>query len=116
LSFHPAGKYLLSGGRDARLRIWNIENNFELEKEIPAHNYAIYKIMFNSSGSLLATASRDKTAKVWDASDASFLFRLDKENFKGHLNSVNTLLWLNEDTLISGSDDRSIVVWKISKI
>ena len=79
VAFHPGGKHLLTGGRDAYLRIWNIENNFELEKEIPAHNYAIYKIMFNANGTLFATASRDKTAKVWDSADASLLFRLDKE-------------------------------------
>jgi WD40 repeat protein len=115
IAFHPGGKHLLTGGRDAFLRIWNIENNFELEKEIPAHNYAIYKIMFNTSGTLFATASRDKTAKVWDAADAAFLFRLDKENFSGHLNSVNSVLWLNDDTLISASDDRSIIIWKIAK-
>jgi WD40 repeat protein len=115
IAFHPDGKHLLTGGRDAHLRIWNIENNFELEKEIPAHNYAIYKIMFNPNGMLFATASRDKTAKLWDASDASLLFRLDKENFSGHLNSVNTILWLDDSTLISAGDDRSIIVWKITK-
>jgi WD40 repeat protein len=71
--------------------------------------------MFNTSGTLFATASRDKTAKVWDAADAAFLFRLDKENFSGHLNSVNSVLWLNDDTLISASDDRSIIIWKIAK-
>jgi len=115
IAFHPGGKHLLTGGRDAHLRIWNIENNFELEKEIPAHNYAIYKIMFNAGGTLFATASRDKTAKVWDAADASFLFRLDKEKLSGHLNSVNTVLWLDNNTLISAGDDRSIIIWKIAK-
>lgn len=115
IAFHPGGKHLLTGGRDAHLRIWNIENNFELEKEIPAHNYAIYRIVFNPTGTLFATASRDKTAKIWDAADAAFLFRLDKENFSGHLNSVNTVLWLDDHTLISAGDDRSIIVWKIEK-
>jgi len=115
IAFHPGGKHLLTGGRDAHLRIWNIENNFELEKEIPAHNYAIYKIIFNPGGTLFATASRDKTSKIWDAADASVLFRLDKEKFSGHLNSVNSVLWLDNDTLVSAGDDRSIIVWKITK-
>lgn len=115
LAFHPDGKHLLSGGRDAYLRLWDIENNFELVKEIPAHNYAIYKITFNPSGKLFATASRDKTAKVWDAADASFLFRLDKEKFNGHLNSVNSVLWLDDNMLVSAGDDRSIAVWEITE-
>jgi WD40 repeat protein len=115
LHFHPNGKQLLSGGRDAYLRVWDIENNFEAVKEIPAHNYAIYKIVFNGSGKLFATASRDKTIKIWNAADASLLFRLDKEKFNGHLNSVNSVLWLNDNTLVSASDDRSIVVWEIAE-
>lgn len=115
IAFHPNGKQLLSGGRDAFLRVWDIENNFELVKEIPAHNYAVYKIVFNQSGKLFATASRDKTAKVWDADDVSFIARLDKEKFNGHLNSVNSVLWLDDNTLVSAGDDRSIVVWEITK-
>ena len=111
--FHQNGKLLLSGGRDAHLRVWDIENNFELVKEVPAHNYAIYKIMFNESGELFATASRDKTAKIWQADPVSFLARIDKEKHDGHLNSVNTVLWLNNSTLASAGDDRSIAIWEI---
>jgi WD40 repeat protein len=113
--FHPNGKQLLSGGRDAHLRVWDIENNFELVKEIPAHNYAIYKIVFSPGGKLFATASRDKTAKVWDAEDASLLVRLDKEKYNGHLNSVNSVLWLDDTKLVSTGDDRSIAVWEIAE-
>jgi hypothetical protein len=40
------------------------------------------------------------------------LTRLDNEKSGGHLNSVNALLWKN-DYLISGSDDRSIIVWEV---
>ena len=113
LCFHPDGKYLLSGGRDAFLRVWDISENFKMINEIPAHNYAIYKIAFNNSENIFATASRDKTIKLWTADDASILLRLDKEKFNGHLNSVNTVMWIENNFLISGSDDRSIIVWKV---
>ncbi|MBK5286066.1 MAG: WD40 repeat domain-containing protein, partial [Bacteroidia bacterium] len=114
--FHPDGKQLLSGGRDAYLRVWDVSENFQMTNEIPAHNYAIYKIAFNSNGNIFATASRDKTIKLWNTNDASIIIRLDKDNFNGHLNSVNNVMWMPENNyLISASDDRSIIVWKVSE-
>lgn len=109
--FHPNGKTLLTGGKDAFLKSWNRENQYAPMKAIPAHNFAIYRILFSPDGLLFATASRDKTLKIWNASDLSFLLRLDKETYSGHVNSVNTLIWT--DSLVSAGDDRSLLVWEI---
>jgi WD40 repeat protein len=112
LAWHPNGKWLLSGGRDAYLKAWDVSEHYSLVNSIPAHNYAIYRIVFSPDGTLFATASRDKTVKLWEASDLNFLLRLNKENFDGHVNSVNALLW-NENGLVSTGDDRAVVVWEI---
>lgn len=112
--YSPDGNLLLSGSRDAHLNIFDVKNNYALINSIPAHNYAIYSIIYSPPGkNLFATASRDKTVKIWDADTMEVLTRLDKEKSGGHLNSVNTLLWKN-DYLISGSDDRSIIVWEVT--
>lgn len=117
LAFHPDGNFLLSGGKDAYLKIWNIRDDFRLTEEIPAHNFAIYSIVFNQGGKLFATGSRDKTIKIWDALSFSFLKRIDRETSDGHRNSVNSLYWSNyHDYLVSGSDDRTIMVWQISEV
>ena len=100
---------LLSGSRDAHLNIYNAVS-FELLQSIPAHNYAIYDISFHPSGDFFATASRDKSVKIWDARNFQLLVKIDKESFDGHINSVNKLLWLNDD-LVSTGDDRSILIW-----
>ena len=42
--FSQQGSLLVSGGRDAHLRIWDIADNFKLLKKIPAHNFAIYRL------------------------------------------------------------------------
>ena len=114
LKFSPDGKYLLSGGRDAHLNKWLFKPetlNFKLETSLPAHNYAIYSIVFSPNGKFLATASRDKTVKVWDANTFEILTRINKENFEGHINSVNKLMWA--ENLISCGDDRNIMIWDI---
>ena len=111
--YSPDGNLLLSGSRDAHLNIFDVKNNYALINSIPAHNYAIYSIIYNSDKNLFATASRDKTVKIWDADTMEVLMRLDNEKSAGHLNSVNTLLWKN-NYLISGSDDRSIIIWEVT--
>lgn len=113
--YHPNKKYLLSGGRDAHLKIWDRDNNFELLRSIPAHNYAVYDIRYLPSVGLFASASRDKTVKLWDP-ELNFLLRLNKETYEGHVNSVNKIWWEDElQLLVSAGDDRSLMVWRIEK-
>jgi WD40 repeat protein len=110
--WHPQGKYLVTGGRDAYLNTWDPANNFESIQKIAAHNYAIYSISFSPDGKYFATGSRDKTVKLWDAESIQLLLRINKEKQDGHLNSVNKVLW-TEDGLVSTGDDRLIILWKI---
>ena len=113
--YHPDGKHILTGGRDAHLNIWNLKNNYELVQSIPAHNFAIYDIKYLEGKNIFATASRDKTIKLWNVDDFSFILRINKETHEGHINSVNKLHWnTQEQVLVSASDDRSLIVWKLS--
>ncbi len=106
---------LLSGGRDAHLHIWKRGKNSEwkLKQSIPAHNFTINKIVYNKKKQLFATASRDKTIKLWDAENYELLKVIERRKFNdGHTHSVNTLLWF-QDYLISAGDDKKLFVWKI---
>ena len=108
--YSPDGKFILTGGKDAHLNIWNVEN-YELMKSIPAHNWAIYDIVFNPDASLFATASRDKTIKIWDAKTYELLKRITKTKFDGHTHSVNKLFWNTcPNYLVSVGDDKMIMV------
>ncbi len=114
VKFAPDNNTLVSGGRDAFLRFWDVHDGFKMIREIPAHNYAIYSIAFSPNGKLFATASRDKTAKIWDAQSYEIIARLDRKNFEGHTHSVNKLLWSSfNNYLITASDDRTMIVWEV---
>jgi WD40 repeat protein len=109
LAYTPDGRHLLSGGRDAILRIWKTEDFLPISEQ-PAHWYTVNHILFSPDGDFFATASRDKTVKIWDAQTFSLLKVLDTIRDNGHINSVNRLLWL-PGSLISASDDRSVKIW-----
>ncbi|OFZ12777.1 MAG: hypothetical protein A3D92_14405, partial [Bacteroidetes bacterium RIFCSPHIGHO2_02_FULL_44_7] len=58
--FHPLNpQFLISGGKDALLKIWDWSKESCL-KVVVAHTFAIYEIISLQEGNLLATASRDK--------------------------------------------------------
>lgn len=112
--FHPSGKYLISAGRDAQLKIWDTQSDYVLRESIAAHLYTINDVIFREDGRYFVTASMDKSIKLWDAHNFQLLKVLDKHRHAGHGNSVNKLLWMNyQDLLVTCSDDRSISVWEI---
>ena len=113
LAYTPNGKQLISGGRDARLAFWDLASGYELLYKIPAHNFAIYSIVFHPTKPIYATGSMDKTIRIWEVGKMRPLKTIDLSN-GGHRNSVNKLLWSDfNDYLISTGDDRTIKVWKV---
>ncbi len=104
---------IVSGSRDARLKFWKDENLI-LDETINAHMYAINDLAFDPSGHYFATASMDKTIKIWDYDRRKLIKVIDKARHSGHLTSVNKLIWSRfNNYLISCSDDRSISVWNV---
>lgn len=114
IQYSPNGKHLVSGGRDAMLKVWDLDT-FQCQSAQPAHWYTINDLAFSPNGRWLATASRDKTIKIWDAQNFKLLKVLDTIRDGGHVNSVNSLFWSSfENTLVSCSDDRSIILWEVA--
>jgi WD40 repeat protein len=117
LQYTPDGHSLISGGRDAHLKAWQLGSPPPTCTEsLPAHWYTINSIVFHPNGHLIATGSRDKTIKIWDANTLKLLKVLEMQRDGGHINSVNRLLWLPyNNTLVSAGDDRSIILWEVNE-
>ncbi|TNE53217.1 MAG: WD40 repeat domain-containing protein [Bacteroidetes bacterium] len=103
---------IISAGKDAHIRIWEKhETNYRLFKEIPAHHYAIYSLCFLNDGKYMASASRDKSIKIWDCDSWKVLQKMERKD-EGHQHSVNFLLKTSENSFVSAGDDGRIIYWK----
>lgn len=109
--FDPSSNdILISGGKDAMLRLWDLPSGACL-KEIPAHNFAIYKLM--QVGEYVISTSRDKTVKVW-TNDLQFIQKLDLKQ-GGHKHSVNDAALMDSDRFVTCGDDSKMIIWAKEK-
>lgn len=115
LCYSPDNQYLLSGGRDAHLKIWRANEGYALHEGIVAHLFTINHINYSPSGEYFATCSKDKAIKIWSAHDFKLLKVIDKSRHAGHGTSVNKLAWTPyQNLLLSCSDDNTVSVWQIA--
>lgn len=105
------GDILYTGGKDAHIRKWNWKKE-ELILEVPAHNYALYDLVFVNEGEKLVSVSFDKTIKLWNAKDISIIERVEYKH-GGHQHAVNRIAKIDEHKIATVSDDRKIIIWEI---
>jgi len=104
---------LIIGTKNAHLHEYDLKTQRKAEG-IAAHNWAVYDIVYNEQLNLFATASRDKTVKVWSPENMELRKRFEGFKDKGHTHSVNAALWSTfNNYLITAGDDKAIKVWEI---
>ncbi len=117
VTFSSDGKHLLTGGRDAHLKVWDVIS-WECKQDFAAHLFAIYKIIYHPTQPYFATASRDKSIKIWRAEDFTLFKNLSIDKAKeGHRLSVNDICWsANGAHLISVGDDKMLKIWDFEDV
>ena len=73
-----------------------------------AHEQAVYQVAFSTDGSTLATASTDKTAKLWNWQEAK---PKEKAKLAGHGDAVWAVTFAKDGRIATASADRTIKVW-----
>jgi WD40 repeat protein len=82
----------------------------QLPGEIKGHTGSIHHLAFSPDGSIMATASLDKTVKIWDAKSGKEL-----KTLKGHTDQVYCVAINNDGLVASGSRDKTIRLWDVKE-
>ncbi|KAF9431622.1 hypothetical protein BGZ76_011920 [Entomortierella beljakovae] len=108
--FSPSGDHIASAGEEKCIYLWNTYGECSNYGVIKGHNGPILELHWSRDGSMIFTASADKTCGVYDVQTGERIKR-----FKGHTSFVNSCSPAKRgpELLASGSDDGSVKIWDL---
>eukprot|EP01012_Entosiphon_sulcatum_P011223 TRINITY_DN1674_c0_g1_i1.p1 TRINITY_DN1674_c0_g1~~TRINITY_DN1674_c0_g1_i1.p1 ORF type:complete len:960 (-),score=214.18 TRINITY_DN1674_c0_g1_i1:111-2699(-) len=110
LAVHDQLPYVLSSSDDMTVKLWDWSKGWQNTMIFEGHSHYVMSVTFNPKDpNTFATASLDKTVKVWNLTSTVPNFTLE-----GHEKGVNCVEFYpggDKPYIISGSDDRTARVW-----
>lgn len=82
--FNTLGRYILSGGADRQIQLWNAQSGGQSIKSYAAHGYEVLALDISPDNSRFSSAGGDKNVFLWDVGTGSVIRR-----FSGHQGRIN---------------------------
>lgn len=103
-----SAKYILSGGQDRIVRLWNPDLGTEI-KAFEAHGYEVLSISVSHDNAKFASSGGDRSVFVWDVAAG-----LTSRRLAGHTGKVFTVEFnVDATVLASGSYDATVRLWDL---
>eukprot|EP00667_Euglena_gracilis_P003481 EG_transcript_3495 len=110
LAVHDQLPYVLTSSDDMTIKLWDWSKGWQNTMVFEGHSHYVMSVVFNPKDpNTFATASLDRTVKVWNLTSTVPNFTLE-----GHEKGVNCVEYYrggDKPYIISGSDDRTARVW-----
>ncbi len=107
IDFSPDNRYLVSGGEDGALKIWDLSTG-KVWKNLTEPYTNITKVRFSPNGDFIATASKDQTIKLWNVNTGQKIM-----TYRSHFKAIQALAFSPDGRWIaSGGEDQIIKIWE----
>jgi len=110
IAVHPTQPFVLTSSDDMTIKLWNWDRNWSCQQVFEGHTHYVMQIVINpKDNNTFASASLDRTVKVWQLGSATPNFTLE-----GHEKGVNCVDYYHggdKPYIISGADDRLVKLW-----
>ncbi|NWT25739.1 COPB2 protein, partial [Cardinalis cardinalis] len=110
IAVHPTQPFILTSSDDMLIKLWDWDKKWSCSQVFEGHTHYVMQIVINpKDNNQFASASLDRTIKVWQLGSSSPNFTLE-----GHEKGVNCIDYYSggdKPYLISGADDRLVKIW-----
>lgn len=110
IAVHPTQPFILTSSDDMLIKLWDWDNKWNCQQVFEGHTHYVMQIVFNpKDNNSFASASLDRTVKVWQLGSGTPNFTLE-----GHEKGVNCVDYYSggdKPYLVSGADDRLVKIW-----
>ncbi|PKA50517.1 Notchless protein like [Apostasia shenzhenica] len=104
-----APERLVSGSDDFTMILWEPAISKQPKARLTGHQQLVNHVYFSPDGQWLASASFDKSIKLWNGITGKFV-----TTFRGHVGPVYQISWSADSRLLlSGSKDSTLKIWDI---
>lgn len=102
---------IVSVSDDNRTKLWSFNNGITMiNKYKDSKHFVMDVAFFPNDSSHFLTVSLDKKIRMYSILNTKVI-----KVFKGHLSGVNSIVFINQETFVTGSDDCTVLVWDVRK-
>lgn len=112
VAFNHDGTILASGSDDKTIILWEVATGNRL-CELVGHESWVRRVRFSPDGQTLASTSGEQTLRLWDVKSCESLGPALSGFGVGYQTPIRGLAFADENTLVSGNDNGTIVKWDL---
>jgi hypothetical protein len=111
VAYSPDGTYVLSGGEDGTLKLWETATGREV-RTFTGHKAGVTSVAFSPDGATAVSGSNDSTLRLWDVASGKELRATDGLGWK----IAGVAFSADGKFVASAADDNQVKLWSVPKL